>query len=186
MGGPQQQQLQQQLQQQIQTQLQPHLQNAGVQFVPMMQAMPSLSGITVAGPQGTTLAGQEFVPVMFTLPFNQVQQDGASSNLGHPAQGMQMMTIPVSGVGECRGAPQTAMACLAPSAAGVAAPAGVVGLPLGTQALAGMGGAYLPFAAPTASTANMGLAASPRVATAPGGDADVVADKSGDGGSSLP
>jgi len=139
-----------------------------------MQAMTTLSGMAVAGPQGTTLAGQQLVPVMFTLPFSQVHQDGASSNPGHPMQGMQMMTIPVSGLGECRDAPQTAMA-------GVAAPAGLVSVPISTQALAGMGGAYLPFAAPTVPTANMGLAASAQAAThACGGDDDVVADKSGD------
>jgi len=164
--------LQSQLQSQLQPQLQPHLPNAGVQLVPMMQAMTTLSGMAVAGPQGTALAGQQLVPVMFTLPFNQVQQDGASSNPGHPMQGMQMMTIPMSGLGECS-APQTAMA-------GVAAPAGLVSVPLSAQALAGMGGAYLPFAAPTVSAANIGLPVFPGAATASGGNDDVVADKTGD------
>jgi len=155
---------QQQWQIQLQPQLQPPMHNAGVQLLPMMQAMSTLSGMAAAGPQGTTLAGQQLVPVMFTLPFNQVQQGGASSNPGQTMQGVQMMTIPVSGLGECRDAP---------AMAGVAAPAGLVSVPLR--------GAYLPFAAHTVSTANVGLAAFPQAATpACGGDDNVVADKSGD------
>merc|ERR1711978_703473 len=152
MGRQQQQQLQLQPQVQIplQPQLQPHLPNAGVQLVPMIQ----VPGMAAAGPQGTAMAGQQLVPVMFTLPFNQVQQDGASGNVGHPMQGMQMMTIPMSGLGECS-ASQTAMA-------GVAAPAGFVSVPLSAQALAGMGGAYLPIAAPAVSAANMGPTVFPR------------------------